>query len=90
MSKVLKLSDNADVSDGKFEVAALKTSNKLHLILELLHIVSMGSKAPTQVKRFIFLTVKKIAIQLDGELRRLPAGATVVVRIEPNAPWCVV
>ena len=90
MSKVLKLSDDSDLSDGKFEVTALRTRNKFHLIWELLHTVTMGSKVPTQVKSFTFLTVKKMAIQLDGELHRLPAGATIVVRIEPNALWCVV
>jgi diacylglycerol kinase (ATP) len=90
MSKVLKLSEESEVVDGKFEITAIRTRNKLHLIGELLRTVTMGSRAPTQATNFTFKTVKAIAIQLDGEIRRLPSDATVVVSVIPNALWCVV
>lgn len=82
MSKVLSLSSEADMTDGKFEVTAFPRQSKLKLIATLLRASTLGLPTATQASVFNFHTVKKLAVQLDGEISMLDANTETNISID--------
>ncbi len=89
MSKVLKVSENAQVNDGKFEVSIFRRRHKLQLIAMLLHASLVGIKQDKTVDRFSLLTVRRTPIQADGEIAILDAKSTVTVTVDKHALRCI-
>jgi diacylglycerol kinase (ATP) len=81
MSKVLSLSDQADMADGKFEVTAFPRRSKLKLIATLLRASTSGLPDAVQTKEFNFRTVKKLVVQLDGEISTLDPDTNTKITI---------
>jgi diacylglycerol kinase (ATP) len=90
MAKVLTLSQNSTVSDGKFEVSELKHRSRLTQILYLLRAVTVGLAHTLQTDTYHFETVKKTLAQLDGEVIILDAHMKVTVTAEQKLLNCIV
>ena len=90
MSKYLKISSPSRITDGKFEVTIFKRRHKLQFILLLLKASFAGVKEDKQVTEFVFETVDKTLVQMDGEVLTLDAGVQVVTVIEKQMLRCVV
>ena len=90
MSKVLSLSEEADVRDGHFEVTAFERRHKLRLITRLLKASTLGLKGTRHVSEYAFTTTKALLIQLDGEIVTLDANSDVVITLEHAALECIV
>jgi diacylglycerol kinase (ATP) len=90
MSKVLTMSDIADATDGKFEIAVFRRRNKLHLILTLLTASTLGLRIRRQAISYSFRTVKQELGQLDGELVSVDPHSKVTVSIQPKALRCII
>jgi diacylglycerol kinase family enzyme len=89
MSKILKVSENSQVNDGKFEVSVFRRRHKLQLIAMLLHASLVGIKQDKTVSRFTLMTVRKTPIQADGEIAILDAKTTVTVTVDKHALRCI-
>ena len=90
MSKVLKLSERASTSDGKFEMTAFRRRNKLNLISALIRSSTTGLKGEDQSSRYVFSTIQPILVQLDGEITKVDAMSEVKVGIEHKLLSCIV
>lgn len=89
MSKVLKLSEGSSVSDGKFEMSAIRFRSKLRLIAYLFGAATIGVKDARSMKRYTFSTVSELPIQLDGESYVIDAKSKVVVESVRRNLHCV-
>lgn len=89
MSKVMTLSDHSSVKDGKFEVNSIRLHSKLRLILYLIGLATIGARDSRHLKKFTFHTIRKMAIQLDGEVFIIDGRTRVVVSSEKHALRCV-
>ena len=90
MSKILTISDIADATDGKFEIAAFRRRNRLRLILTLFTASTRGLKLRHQARTYAFRTTKSALVQLDGEVKTLDANSRATVSIEPKVLNCIV
>lgn len=85
MAKVIKLdTEQNSLHDGKFEVITFRYRGKLILLLDLLRSVIRGNAKALQVSDYVFKTVHKTAIQLDGEIETLPVRRNAVVSCVQN------
>lgn len=89
MSKVISLSDNSSVTDGKFEMSSIRFRSKLRLIGYLLTAATIGLKQTESLKKFTFQTVKPMPIQLDGEVITIDQGSDVTIESEKQNLRCV-
>jgi diacylglycerol kinase family enzyme len=80
MSKVIQLSKNASINDGKFEVNAIRHRSKFYLIMQLFRAATIGLEENSSLDMYEFKTLKKALIQLDGEDFTLDGKA--IVKIE--------
>lgn len=90
MSKVMKLSKNAKLDDGKFEVTAFRRRNRWRLIRLLLHASTLGLKGITHRKKFTFTTTSPILMQVDGEIMKVDANSQITVNSEQAVLRCIV
>lgn len=79
MSKIMKLSQNGSVTDGKFDMSTIRFRSKFRLLAYLLTAATVGLRQSKQVQRFECVAVSKLPIQLDGEVATVDAGSTVVI-----------
>jgi diacylglycerol kinase (ATP) len=89
MSKVLKVSEPAEVNDGKFEVSIFRRRHKLQLIATLLKASLVGIKEDATVDVFTLKTIAETAIQADGEIVILDPKTTIEIRAEKQALRCI-
>ena len=89
MSKVIKLSKNSSVYDGKFEVSAIRFGSKLRLLGYLLTAALIGLHHDVSQRRYECRTIKPLAIQLDGEVYTLDANSKLVVESARRSLRCV-
>lgn len=89
MSKVVKLSEDSSVSDGKFEMSSIRFRSKLRLITYLLTAATIGLKNSQSRKKYVCKTIKPLPIQLDGEVYTIDAGSKVVVKSIKRNLYCV-
>lgn len=89
MSKIMKLTDKASLSDGKFEIIANKSRSFGTLVQHLLHASTLGLGTQRRAKR-VSLTLERAAqVQLDGEVMRIEKNSQVTITIEPQTLRCV-
>lgn len=89
MSKVLKISENSSVKDGKFEMSSIRFHSKLRLILYLLTAATVGLKKSRSIKKYEFDTIRAIPIQIDGEVFMLDSHSHVKVESVRQNLHCV-
>lgn len=89
MSKVVRLSENNSITDGKFEVAAIEFHSKLRLIGYLLTAATVGLKQSPSAKRYKCKTIGPLHIQLDGEVYTLDANSKLVIESAHQNLRCV-
>lgn len=90
MSKVLTLSHEARVDDGKFEVTAVYRRSKFKLLGVLLRASTSGLAGARQTDTFSFQTLQQTMIQLDGEVTTIDADSEATVSLEPKVLRCIV
>ncbi len=91
MSKYLTLSENAEIDDGKFEITESKVGSFGKLLSHLFKASTIGlTGEATSVSSFTFVSKRPIALQLDGEVHRLDANATVHVTMSHKALRCII
>jgi len=79
MSKVVKLSEDASITDGKFEISYVSFRSKLRLIAYLLTAATIGLKTSRSVRKYECTTTKRLPIQLDGEVYVVDAKSELVI-----------
>lgn len=89
MSKVLKLSDESSVRDGKFEFTAIRFKSKLRLIGYLFTAATIGLKDTRSIKKYSFKTIKALPIQMDGESYVIDKNTKVCVESMHRNLRCV-
>lgn len=90
MSKVLSLSKNSANDDGKFEITIFRRRNKLRLIKLLLKASTSGLTDAEKKESYTFQTIKKILVQVDGEISAIDANSKVSIDIERKILNCIV
>lgn len=90
MSKMIKTSGRASISDGKFELLEIKAGAILDLASYFIRAVTVGVNDAKQVKTYEFTCKHDMGIQMDGERIQLHAGETVTVSVVPRALHCII
>lgn len=89
MSKVVKLSEGSSVTDGKFEMSAIRFHSKFRLIGYLLTAATIGLKDSRSVRRFTATTLKPAAMQLDGETVMIDTNSRITIESVKQNLRCV-
>lgn len=79
MSKVLQLSKSSSVSDGKFEINAIRYQSKLYAVMALIRSATFGLDEIKSYDSYTFRTTKKLLMQLDGEVYALDRESDVEI-----------
>lgn len=79
MSKVIKLSKTSSTNDGKFEVSAITYKSKLRSALLLIKSATFGLDELGSFDRYSFESVRRLPIQLDGEVYMIDSNSTVQI-----------
>lgn len=85
MSKYLKLTDRASVTDGMIEMTRLKTGSFLALIAHLFRRTLRSDDNVPQAKSYEFVVLRDTSVQLDGEVYNVASGETMRVECLPRA-----
>jgi diacylglycerol kinase family enzyme len=89
MSKVIKLSDDSSVRDGKFEMSAIRFHSKVRLLTYLMTAATVGLKHSESLKRFKFTTLRTLPIQLDGEVYLIDKNSPVTIESVKRNLRCI-
>lgn len=89
MSKVMKLSGNSSVKDGKFEISRIRFRSKLRLVIYLLTAATKGLKRSRSISHYEFAAIKALPIQLDGEVYVIDTGSKVRIESIQKNLHCV-
>lgn len=84
MAKVLKLTKESSVRDGKFDIIKLPYHGTGRLLFDLVMMAIRARHAP-EASKFTFTTTAKTPIQLDGEIEQLEKSQEVTVISVKNA-----
>ena len=79
MAKFIKLDAKNTVHDDKFEVIALRHRSKTRMLFTLLRAAVFGFRDHPSYTHYELKTLKKLPIQLDGEVEWLPKSCTAVI-----------
>lgn len=90
MSKMIKTSGRASISDGKFELLEIKAGAILDLASYFIRAVTVGVSDAKQIKNYEFTCKHDMGIQMDGERVQLHTGETVTVSVIPRALHCII
>ena len=90
MSKVLKINQNAEYTDGQLEVTAKRSGNALGLVSQLLKAAVVGLDQSKQLQSISFKILNTTQVQLDGEIYEIKAGQTVKVECLSKALSCII
>lgn len=90
MSKVIGLSEEAKIDDGKFEITSHLHDRRLKLLKQLFVAATSGLNGQDHASSFHFQTTHKTLIQLDGEVKSLPAQSKVKIDLARQALECIV
>lgn len=85
MAKFLKVTDDAHLSDGKFEVIETPAISKTKLLREVAQSAAGMAPKPRKVGSYTFLLMSSVQAQFDGEPMWLPRGASVSVTMAKKA-----
>lgn len=89
MSKVLTISQEAEINDGLFEVTPFRRGNKFKLISKLLKASTTGLTTSKQTAEFSFKTLRSVLVQLDGEVTTIDARTTAIITLDRSALRCL-
>ena len=89
MSKVMKLSQQSSVTDGKFEMTSVAFGSKLRLLAYILTAATVGLNHGNSRKRYSCTTTGPLPIQIDGESYTVDAGTKLTVEVAPRSLHCV-
>lgn len=79
MAKVLTLAPENRPDDGKFEVVIFPAGRKWHLIKRLTQAATANLETAKRQNKYEFTVIKRMPMQLDGEVMALRPGAEVTV-----------
>jgi diacylglycerol kinase (ATP) len=79
MAKVLTISPTNRPDDGLFEVITFPSSKKRKLLKRLIKATVSNLNTTKRCSRYSFKVIKKLPMQLDGEIISLPSKCTVTV-----------
>ena len=85
MSRVLTLSRDARIDDGKFEITAIHERSKSELVQIIFKAASIGLDESWQADEFDFQTIGAIDAQIDGEIYRLDKDSSVKIHIDKQS-----
>lgn len=85
MAKILTLAQDNKPDDGKFEVISFPHAHKFLLIKKLFRAATVGLQTTRRENTYSFEVIKKMPLQLDGEVTTLAAGARVKISAAPMA-----
>lgn len=85
MSKVLKLSDSANIDDGKIEINEIRYRNPFMTIIYLLKMIFVDISERRSVSHFTLTTVGRTPIQIDGEDFALDANSDAKIDVVEQA-----
>lgn len=78
MAKILTFAKNAQPDDGKFEVTIFPHRGKSDLLRRLWR-TTRGIEQSRHFSVFSFTIDKETAVQLDGEVEKIPQGSKVTI-----------
>jgi diacylglycerol kinase (ATP) len=90
MAKVLTLAEDASITDGKFEVNFYNGTSRFGLYGHLVKAAASSLDSQTHVSEYHFRTIKRIRLQLDGEIVSLPTNTDVKITCEKQLLHCIV
>lgn len=91
MSKYMTLSTAAQIDDGKFEITGSRAGKIGTLTKHLFKASTSGlTDEAEHVTQYTFVSMRPLALQLDGEVFHFEAGSKVVVSIAPKALNCII
>lgn len=90
MSKMLTISQNANPSDGKFEITSRRAGNILGLIQQAAKAATTGLNNTRQSSLVQFRVLTAAKVQLDGEIYEITKGSQVVIESAPKAIRCII
>ncbi len=79
MAKVLTLAKTNQPDDGKFEVITFPHAHKFKLIIKLFKAATKGLETARRESAYSFEVIKKMPMQLDGEVTQLAPNSKVEV-----------
>lgn len=90
MSKMVKTSGRASISDGKFEIIEIKAGAVIDLARYFFRAITVGVSNAKQARTYEFTCEHNMGLQMDGERKQLHAGETITVTINPRALHCII
>ena len=90
MSKVVRLDEEASVTDGKVEVYSTKYVSRLKMFISLLGIGISGIASERSVDTITVQTIRPTLLQLDGEVVKLDGNVNVRVECDVRSLKTVV
>lgn len=90
MSKILTISDSAELADGKFEIIAFPTRSRWHLLGQLVRASTVGLQTTRQAEHYSFDTVGRTYVQLDGEIFRIDGHCHAKIKLEHKSLRCII
>jgi diacylglycerol kinase (ATP) len=85
MAKVLKVSDNGDPDDGRFEVVLIPHRPRWRVLGTAMRAATTGLGPQPSVREYRFTALTAMPLQLDGEVEHLEAADAVTVDIAAGA-----
>ncbi len=79
MAKVLTLAPENRPDDGKFEVVTFPSSHKRKLVKKLVKAAVSNLNTTRRETSYVFIAIRKMPMQLDGEVMELKGGSEVTV-----------
>lgn len=90
MSKMIKTSGRASISDGKFEIIEIKAGAVIDLARYFFRAITVGVNDAKQAKTYVFTCEHDMGLQMDGERKQLHTGETITITIVPRAIHCII
>lgn len=79
MAKVLTLAKENKPADGKFEVIMFPASKKRQLLRRLMKATVSSLETKRKESVYAFEVIKKMPVQLDGEVKTIKPGSKVII-----------
>lgn len=90
MAKILSIASSNQPADGRFEVVMFPASHKWRLVKSLTKAAVSTLENVPRSKSYTFTALKKMPMQLDGEVLSLSAGSKVTIVCKPHVLTTVV
>lgn len=90
MSKMIKLSENSSVTDGKIELNTIGHVSKVRLAQYIAESTTKGLRERASIENYSFTTTTPLVMQLDGEVVTIDKDSKVIVQCAAKNLRCVV